>query len=138
MYLPLTLTFAFTYTLSIHLLSTTSQYIVSVSVHHLSSHSTCSQCSSICTLSTLLSNHSINPSHQPTLSTHPIKPPYQTTPSTHLINPPYQPVLPYPQNKMDEDSTDYQSKWRRLGDLALANGDITLAKTCASRSGQYT
>jgi coatomer subunit beta' len=34
-----------------------------------------------------------------------------------------------------EDSTDLQSKWRRLGDLALFNGDLALAETCALRSG---
>jgi coatomer subunit beta' len=39
---------------------------------------------------------------------------------------------------MDEGSTDYQSKWRRLGDLALANGDVSLAKGCASRSGDLS
>jgi hypothetical protein len=32
-----------------------------------------------------------------------------------------------PSVKMDEDSTDYQSKWRRLGDLALAYGDALAA-----------
>ena len=34
----------------------------------------------------------------------------------------------------DTTSTDYQSKWRRLGDLALANGDVALAQTCAEKS----
>jgi coatomer subunit beta' len=38
----------------------------------------------------------------------------------------------------DEDSTDFQSKWRRLGDLALANGEVTLAKACALKSGDLS
>jgi coatomer subunit beta' len=38
----------------------------------------------------------------------------------------------------DEDSTDYQSKWRRLGDLSLATGDVALAKSCALRSGDLS
>ena len=32
------------------------------------------------------------------------------------------------------DTTDTQSKWRRLGDLALSIGDITLGKQCADKS----
>jgi coatomer subunit beta' len=35
---------------------------------------------------------------------------------------------------MHEDSTDTQSKWRRLGDLALLHGDLALAEACAVRS----
>jgi len=38
-------------------------------------------------------------------------------------------------SSMGEDSTDSQSKWRRLGDLALFHGDLSLALTCAQRSG---
>jgi coatomer subunit beta' len=38
----------------------------------------------------------------------------------------------------DVGSTDYQSKWRRLGDLALANGDVALAQTCAEKSGDLS
>ena len=38
----------------------------------------------------------------------------------------------------DVSSTDYQSKWRRLGDLALSNGDIDLAQTCAEKSGDLS
>jgi len=34
----------------------------------------------------------------------------------------------------DAESTETQSRWRRLGDLALMNGDIQLAETCAKRS----
>lgn len=37
-----------------------------------------------------------------------------------------------------EDSTDTQSKWRRLGDLALLNGDLALAELCAKRSGDLS
>lgn len=37
-----------------------------------------------------------------------------------------------------EDSTDTQSKWRRLGDLALINGDLTLAELCAKRSSDLS
>jgi coatomer subunit beta' len=35
----------------------------------------------------------------------------------------------------EETSTEAQSKWRRLGDLALFSGDLELAETCALRSG---
>jgi len=37
-----------------------------------------------------------------------------------------------------EESTESQSKWRRLGDLALLNGEIELAEHCASRSGDMS
>lgn len=37
-----------------------------------------------------------------------------------------------------EDSIDTQGKWRRLGDLALLNGDLSLAETCAKRSGDLS
>jgi len=36
--------------------------------------------------------------------------------------------------KDDVDSTEYQSKWKRLGDLALHYGDITLAQSCAEKA----
>jgi hypothetical protein len=39
-------------------------------------------------------------------------------------------VLLETDNKED-DSTEAQSKWRRLGDLALSNGEIELAEKCA-------
>ena len=35
-------------------------------------------------------------------------------------------------------SIDLQSKWRRLGDLALANGQIALAELCAKKSGDLS
>mmetsp|Transcript_16919 Transcript_16919/g.39072 ORF Transcript_16919/g.39072 Transcript_16919/m.39072 type:complete len:1001 (-) Transcript_16919:47-3049(-) len=35
----------------------------------------------------------------------------------------------------DLDTTDTQSKWKRLGDLALSKGDLGLAKRCAESSG---
>jgi coatomer subunit beta' len=38
----------------------------------------------------------------------------------------------------DTGSTDYQSKWRRLGDLALGYGDIKLALDCAEKSGDLS
>jgi coatomer subunit beta' len=38
----------------------------------------------------------------------------------------------------DDDSTDLQSKWRRLGDLALSNGYIELAENCAVRSNDLS
>jgi coatomer subunit beta' len=38
----------------------------------------------------------------------------------------------------DMDSTDSQSKWRRLGDLALAQGVVDLAQSCAERSGDLS
>jgi coatomer subunit beta' len=36
------------------------------------------------------------------------------------------------------DSTDTQSKWRRLGDLALLNGQFSLFETCAKRSNDLS
>eukprot|EP01038_Epipyxis_sp_PR26KG_P006138 gene6138-8463_t len=36
------------------------------------------------------------------------------------------------------DSTETQGKWRRLGDLALSFGDISLAERCALRSGDLS
>jgi coatomer subunit beta' len=38
----------------------------------------------------------------------------------------------------DQDSTDYQNKWRRLGDLALSQGNVDLAQTCSERSGDLS
>jgi coatomer subunit beta' len=38
----------------------------------------------------------------------------------------------------DLDSTEVQSKWRRLGDLALSFGDIPLAENCAVRSADLS
>lgn len=38
----------------------------------------------------------------------------------------------------DHDSTDYQNKWRRLGDLALSQGNVELAQTCSERSGDLS
>ncbi|CAM5998694.1 unnamed protein product [Sphagnum balticum] len=38
----------------------------------------------------------------------------------------------------DDDSTDGQSRWRRLGDLALSQGDLKLAQYCASHSGDLS
>lgn len=37
-----------------------------------------------------------------------------------------------------EDSTEVQSKWRRLGDLALGLGDIEVAQRCILRSGDLS
>jgi len=37
-----------------------------------------------------------------------------------------------------DDSTDSQSKWRRLGDLALSYGNVELAKKCADRSSDLS
>jgi len=37
-----------------------------------------------------------------------------------------------------EDSTDIQSKWRRLGDLALTQGQVALAQSCAERSSDLS
>lgn len=34
----------------------------------------------------------------------------------------------------NEGSTDYQTKWKRLGDLALANCDLSLAERCAKNA----
>jgi coatomer subunit beta' len=42
------------------------------------------------------------------------------------------------QQHLDLESTEMQSKWRRLGDLALANGDIRLAIQCAKRSADLS
>lgn len=41
-------------------------------------------------------------------------------------------------DKKEEDSTEAQSKWRRLGDLALSHGNIELAQHCAERSGDLS
>jgi len=38
----------------------------------------------------------------------------------------------------EDDSTEAQSKWRRLGDLALSNGEIALAEKCAVRSADLS
>lgn len=35
----------------------------------------------------------------------------------------------------DKDTTDANSKWKRLGDLALANGNLELSEKCAEASG---
>lgn len=37
-----------------------------------------------------------------------------------------------------EDSTEVQGRWRRLGDLALVNGEIALAESCARRSSDLS
>ena len=42
------------------------------------------------------------------------------------------------QGAASEDDTETQSKWRRLGDLALSHGDIDLAQHCAERSGDLS
>lgn len=39
---------------------------------------------------------------------------------------------------LDTDGTEYQSKWRRLGDLALSYGEIELAENCAVKSGDLS
>jgi coatomer subunit beta' len=39
---------------------------------------------------------------------------------------------------VDDDSTDSMSRWRRLGDLALSQGEIALAQVCASKSGDLS
>jgi len=36
------------------------------------------------------------------------------------------------------ESTEMQGKWRKLGDLALSNGDIPLAEQCAQRSADLS
>ena len=36
------------------------------------------------------------------------------------------------------DSTEVQSKWRRLGDLALTQGNVQLAQNCAERSNDLS
>ena len=38
----------------------------------------------------------------------------------------------------DADSTEVQNKWRRLGDLALSNGEIGLAESCAKKSNDVS
>jgi hypothetical protein len=35
----------------------------------------------------------------------------------------------------DKDTTEANSKWKRLGDLALANGNLELSEKCAEASG---
>ena len=40
--------------------------------------------------------------------------------------------------QQDTDSTDYQSRWKRLGDLALAQGDVTLAQSCAEKASDLS
>lgn len=40
--------------------------------------------------------------------------------------------------KASDDSTDAQSKWRRLGDLALSQGKVALAQGCAERSSDLS
>lgn len=42
------------------------------------------------------------------------------------------------QESYDADSTDTQSKWKRLGDLALSQGIIELAQMCAERSNDLS
>ena len=42
------------------------------------------------------------------------------------------------QSEKGDDTTDAQSKWRRLGDLALAQGNINLAQNCAERSSDLS
>jgi coatomer subunit beta' len=42
------------------------------------------------------------------------------------------------ESQLDLESTEMQSKWRRLGDLALSNGDIALAEQCAKRSADLS
>lgn len=37
-----------------------------------------------------------------------------------------------------EDSTEVQGRWRRLGDLALLNGELELAQACAKRSNDLS
>ena len=41
-------------------------------------------------------------------------------------------------SEVTDDSTDTQSKWRRLGDLALAQGHLELARNCADRSSDLS
>lgn len=38
----------------------------------------------------------------------------------------------------EEDSTDMNGRWRRLGDLALSNGNLPLAQYCAKLSGDLS
>mmetsp|Transcript_97180 Transcript_97180/g.190856 ORF Transcript_97180/g.190856 Transcript_97180/m.190856 type:complete len:1040 (+) Transcript_97180:130-3249(+) len=42
------------------------------------------------------------------------------------------------EGKLDLESTEMQSKWRRLGDLALSNGELVLAEQCAKRSADLS
>ncbi len=39
---------------------------------------------------------------------------------------------------VDVEGVEYQSKWRRLGDLALAQGRIDQAQMCAEKSGDLS
>lgn len=39
---------------------------------------------------------------------------------------------------VDKDTTDTQSKWKRLGDMALATGDLSTAIECAKESGDVS
>lgn len=39
---------------------------------------------------------------------------------------------------VDVEGVEYQSKWRRLGDLALSQGRIDLAQMCAKKSGDLS
>mmetsp|Transcript_2894 Transcript_2894/g.5235 ORF Transcript_2894/g.5235 Transcript_2894/m.5235 type:complete len:990 (-) Transcript_2894:195-3164(-) len=41
-------------------------------------------------------------------------------------------------SEQDAESTDYQSRWKRLGDLALAQGDVSLAQSCAEKAGDLS
>ena len=41
-------------------------------------------------------------------------------------------------SEQDQESTDYQNKWKRLGDLALSQGNVDLAQMCAERSGDLS
>lgn len=41
-------------------------------------------------------------------------------------------------SRKEEDSTEINSRWRRLGDLALANGNIDLSQSCAKLSGDLS
>jgi coatomer subunit beta' len=42
------------------------------------------------------------------------------------------------ESRADFEGVEYQSKWRRLGDLALAQGRIDLAQMCAKKSGDLS
>jgi len=42
------------------------------------------------------------------------------------------------ETEKDEESTDYQGKWKRLGDLALAQGNVKLAQSCAHKAGDLS
>jgi coatomer subunit beta' len=41
-------------------------------------------------------------------------------------------------SSVDVDSTEFQNKWRRLGDLALSYGDVSLAEQCAIKSADLS